>query len=276
METRKRFREVYGLPDETHDYGSMQNFANAHRDYIAKMHEYQRQQDASVEQRRQLEAWRWANLIQGMITPLLTPPTSAPTPASIAALHRNGQQQQQQGVEIMQFEVASFLRRLLAEFIDFLFFLSFKLFVIGALTESGLLDLKSLGQALEDNQDMMQFIGLAQDLLPVEIICKMLCCFLEGMIMAYGIGPIGKGQTLGKWILGIRVISCREVTHGNTPDHITVEGPNIITWKQSMKRSFLKNVVVNGLFPLSTAAFQVTNGRVFYDFVLKTVVVMDV
>lgn len=44
---------------------------------------------------------------------------------------------------------------------------------------------------------------------------------------------------------------------------------------RSMKRSFMKNVVVNSLFPLSTAAFQIHNGRVFYDLVVKTVVVME-
>lgn len=50
--------------------------------------------------------------------------------------------------------------------------------------------------------------------------------------MARGFGPIGVGQTLGKWMCGIRVISCRDVTSAERPDQIIVEGPDLITYSQ--------------------------------------------
>lgn len=34
METRRRFQEVYGQRSEEKDYGSMENLANAHREYL--------------------------------------------------------------------------------------------------------------------------------------------------------------------------------------------------------------------------------------------------
>ncbi|CAI2356748.1 unnamed protein product [Caenorhabditis sp. 36 PRJEB53466] len=262
LDTRRRYRELYADYDTTVDYGSMENFANAHREYIRKMREYQARQG----HRRQLEAWQWAQFLNSMMLPgFYTPPVAEPVEEP---------PQVQRRFDAITYDAAPFIRRLFAEFIDFLFFLALKIFVIGALIEIDVIDLRHFGQALEDEQDIMQFINLAQELLPIEFISKVGCCIIEGLIMAYGLGPIGKGQSPGKWIAGIRVLSCYDVTAGELPEHVVVEGPNVIGVQQSLKRSFMKNVIVNSLFPLSTAAFQINNGRVFYDMVMKTVVIM--
>lgn len=68
----------------------------------------------------------------------------------------------------------------------------------------------------------------------------------QGLIMAQGLGPIGRGQTPGKWLAGIRVISCHDVQTGDTPDHVVVEGPNLISWQQWVYFQHRVNTWISG------------------------------
>ncbi|KAF1747521.1 hypothetical protein GCK72_023986 [Caenorhabditis remanei] len=261
---RARFIEEYGLTTIETDYGSQQNFADAHRMYLEKV---RRRDAARAQPQEHSGVIQWVEVVRTSIVSEGGPPEIIPYPRP--------QQQLPPELDTLQFEAASFMRRFLAEVLDFLFVMMFKLFVLAMLVEVDLVDLSSWGGTLDDEQDVMQVINLAQELLPVEIACKFICCILEGVFMSYRIGVIGIGQTPGKFMLGIRVISCHDVLAADIPGHIIVQGPNLISLQQSLKRSFMKNVVVNSLFPLSTAAFQVHNGRVFYDVVVRTVVVME-
>ncbi|EFO82861.1 hypothetical protein CRE_00937 [Caenorhabditis remanei] len=278
---RARFIEEYGLTTIETDYGSQQNFADAHRMYLEKV---RRRDAARAQPQEHSGVIQWVEVVRTSIVSEGGPPEIIPYPRP--------QQQLPPELDTLQFELvffvilmslkppvfyraASFMRRFLAEVLDFLFVMMFKLFVLAMLVEVDLVDLSSWGGTLDDEQDVMQVINLAQELLPVEIACKFICCILEAVFMSYRIGVIGIGQTPGKFMLGIRVISCHDVLAADIPGHIIVQGPNLISLQQSLKRSFMKNVVVNSLFPLSTAAFQVHNGRVFYDVVVRTVVVME-
>ncbi|PIC17534.1 hypothetical protein B9Z55_023743 [Caenorhabditis nigoni] len=272
--SRRIFRETFAVPDVTVDYGSMEAWANAHRVYLEKVRqqqqrqqllEQQMQEQLRLQQQQANGGIQWVELVRttvgnqqlNRVVPYPPPP---PPPHVLGTV---------------RFEAASFIRRFFAEVVDFLIVMFFKLCLLLALTESGIVDLNEYGGGYDEEQDVMQFIGLAQDLLPIEIICKVICCIFEGIFMAHGFLYIGVGQTPGKWLMGIRVISCHDVSEAEIPGYIDVHGPNVISLQQSMKRSFMKNVVVNSLFPLSTAAFQVHNGRVFYDVIVKTVVVVD-
>lgn len=61
METRRRFREIYGGPED-YDYGSMENLANAHRDYLRRVKEAQQQQQRTENQQRQMDAFQWVRI----------------------------------------------------------------------------------------------------------------------------------------------------------------------------------------------------------------------
>uniref|UniRef100_A0A1I7UAP4 RDD domain-containing protein n=1 Tax=Caenorhabditis tropicalis TaxID=1561998 RepID=A0A1I7UAP4_9PELO len=260
METRKRFKEVFEIENVEKDYGTMHSLAMAHREYVAKV----KQRHQPQEQPRVRHVIQWMEVFRATV------PDGAPQLIPYA-----GNQSNLVG-DSMQFEAAGFLRRFFAEVVDFLFVLTIKLGLVALLLDLELIDLGTYGASMENDQDVTQIIILAQELLPLEMASKFICCLLEAFFMTYRVFCFGVGQTPGKSMMGIRVISCRDVSAGEIPGHIIAHEPNLITLGQALKRSFLKNVVVNSLFPLSTAAFQIQNGRVFYDCVVGTAVVFDV
>ncbi|CAL2049502.1 hypothetical protein CAEBREN_00277 [Caenorhabditis brenneri] len=262
QEIRRRFHETYGFTTIEVDYGSAQALADAHRKYIAKM--------------RRRMAEREAPRLRSVVTWMEVYRATLPDGSGVPQLVPYPPPQQQPPINSMQFEAAGFTRRFIAEVIDFAIVLILKLGIIALLLDHDLIDLTSYGASLEEDQDVMQFINLAQDLLPLEMACKVVCCIIEGIFMSQRVLNFGIGQTPGKYMMGIRVISVKDVTSAEIPNHIIVQEPELLTLPQALKRSFLKNVIVNSLFPLSTAAFQVHNGRVFYDCLVGTCVVIDI
>ncbi|CAB3400996.1 unnamed protein product [Caenorhabditis bovis] len=169
---------------------------------------------------------------------------------------------------------ASYFRRISAEIIDFTICIFLKLFVVLALIELDLIDIEPYHKVIDEDHDIVEFILMTQALLPIEVFCKMLCAVLEALVMAVNIGPCKKGQTPGKWIVGIRVISAENIIDATaTSNRYLIYEAKDITLRQSFTRALMKNMIMNSLFPLSTLAFNLNSSRSFYDSLIKTVVV---
>ncbi|CAD6187229.1 unnamed protein product [Caenorhabditis auriculariae] len=177
----------------------------------------------------------------------------------------------------VDFRPASFTRRIAAELIDGIFCLALKVLLLFFLAYLELFDLGDYDKVIDPETNdivFVDFIVLTQALFPLEVFCKIFCSFLEAFVMAYDIGFLANGQTPGKYCMGIRVIEAffvHDVTM--TSENVRVNGPRPISLKSCLLRSLVKNIVVNGLFPLTTFAFTFPFNRFFYDMMCSTVVV---
>ncbi|KAK5971738.1 RDD domain-containing protein [Trichostrongylus colubriformis] len=155
-----------------------------------------------------------------------------PVPASareVTVIHNpNGQD-----VLAAQFKVASYLRRFLAEVIDFVFAFFIKLMLVYYLVEMEFVDLSRFDKLLGNEADLQTLVDVTQELFPLELLGKLACSLLEALCLSQSIFPRFFGQTPGKYIMRVRVIECGSVTHvaGAPPNVVRVTGMLSVPFK---------------------------------------------
>uniref|UniRef100_A0A7I4YFB7 RDD family protein n=1 Tax=Haemonchus contortus TaxID=6289 RepID=A0A7I4YFB7_HAECO len=177
----------------------------------------------------------------------------------------------------VQFKLASYLRRFLAEVIDFIFAFFIKLMLVYYLVEMELVDLSRFDKLLGNEADLQTLVDVTQELFPLELLGKLACSLLEALCLSQSLFPRFLGQTPGKYIMRVRVIDCGSVTPvaGAPPDVVRVTGVLSIPFKAAILRSMLKNILINSLVPFSTVAFAFNHNRAIYDILARTIVIVD-
>ncbi|VDO80444.1 unnamed protein product [Haemonchus placei] len=176
-----------------------------------------------------------------------------------------------------QFKLASYLRRFIAEVIDFIFAFFIKLMLVYYLVEMELVDLSRFDKLLGNEADLQTLVDVTQELFPLELLGKLACSFLEALCLSQSVFPRFFGQTPGKYIMRVRVIECGSVTPvaGAPPDVVRVTGVLSVPFKSAILRSMLKNILINSLVPFSTVAFAFNHNRAIYDILARTIVIVD-
>lgn len=256
----------------------------------------QRGQFTSKEYVEAVRAWVWAYHNYTMaqcLAPMMAQnamktaiPTTVPPVCALPPHANQGGQgrvdnrasngQAQRHVETRVYHVATYGRRLLAELIDGLFGFVIKLAFVFMLVEFDMIDLDQYDSVFGSTTDLKSIIVMMQDLMPLEMTCKLVVSFLEAVLMYTGIPALGipPGCTPGKYIMGIRVISCDDVAGlGANDSRVNVRGPKALHWRTSFLRAFTKNFAIGFLFPLCVTMYLGRNNRAMYDFVSGTIVV---
>lgn len=169
--------------------------------------------------------------------------------------------------------IPSFARRIVAELIDSIFAFSVKLLFFYCLVELGVMNFEKYDKLLKDDADLQSLVDITQELFPIEILGKILISFIEALFITYGWGSVPAGSTPGKAIMAIQVISCQCVTAIPGTSEVNVVRERNVSFKNSLLRSLLKNMLVSLLFPLSVAAYAFQYNRAVYDLAAKTMVV---
>ncbi|KAK6033207.1 hypothetical protein OSTOST_00571 [Ostertagia ostertagi] len=199
-----------------------------------------------------------------------------PVPASardVAVIHNPN------GPDLLaaQFQVASYLRRFMAEVIDFVFAFFIKLMLVYYLVEMDFVDLSRFDKLLGNEADLQTLVDVTQELFPLELLGKLACSLLEALCLSQSLFPRFFGQTPGKYIMRVRVIECGSVSHvaGAPPNVVRVTGVLSVPFKAAILRSMLKNILINSLVPFSTVAFAFNHNRAIYDILARTIVIVD-
>ncbi|MFH4978814.1 hypothetical protein AB6A40_005523 [Gnathostoma spinigerum] len=174
---------------------------------------------------------------------------------------------------IQQHTIPPFARRIVAEGIDFIFAFAVKLFIVYFLVEINVIDLDKYDRLLSEEADLQALINVTQDLFPIEILGKIMISIVEALCISYGWASMPAGSTPGKAVMGIQVVTCYEITPIPGTDYVRVVRDLNVPFKNSLLRSLFKNMVINLLFPISTAAYAFNYNRAVYDLAAKTIVV---
>ncbi|KAF8382234.1 hypothetical protein PRIPAC_71376 [Pristionchus pacificus] len=246
------------LKTERHDYGSAHAYADAWRKWMADTHAWYAFHHMMA-----------AQMVSG--APSMTNGTGAPQAAPQPAVTVTAA-----GVRVgtSTYTIPSFARRILAELIDCVFTFAIKIIFVYLLIEFDILDLSRYERLINDHADLQTLIDITHELFPLEVIGKILCSLLEAYLISYGFGGLPPGQTPGKNIMGLTVISCHQVfpVVGN-PRQVHVSGLLRVPFRHSLQRSLFKNVLVNSLIPLSSIVYVFNYNRALYDVTANTIVV---
>ncbi|KAM9738514.1 protein FAM8A1 isoform 1-T1 [Menidia menidia] len=225
-----------------------------------------------------------------------SPPAYYPSPAGgdrtehspAAAAARPAQQQQQTGNPPQagrEYTIPSPLQRFLAETVDF-----FILFCVKATIVLWIMHLSgmnsddssvALGLISAFSRDIAKFITHfiieeidentsmedLQKMMAVALVYRVLVCVYE-TICIWGAG----GATPGKFLLGLRVVTC-DTTTLVRPNRVLVVPASNVSLSASTVRALNKNFSIAFLFPVFITLLFFQHNRTVYDIVAGTIVV---
>uniref|UniRef100_A0A183BY40 TYR_PHOSPHATASE_2 domain-containing protein n=1 Tax=Globodera pallida TaxID=36090 RepID=A0A183BY40_GLOPA len=108
---------------------------------------------------------------------------------SLGRLFRSAVAGVPQTIIVQQHTIPSFLRRIAAEAVDSCILFLFKLITVYMLVE----------------------FEIMSELFYIELICKLFSALIEAIFITYGLSGFPIGCTPGKYLLGLRVVSCMDV-----------------------------------------------------------------
>ncbi|XP_010775739.1 protein FAM8A1 [Notothenia coriiceps] len=202
-------------------------------------------------------------------------PASYPHPAGAhteqtAADARTAQQQNgsppQPGREYI---IPSPLQRFLAETVDFFILFCVKAtIVLWIMHLSGMKDITKfithfIVEEIDENTSMEDL----QKMMAVALVYRLLVCFYE-TICIWGAG----GATPGKFLLGLRVVTCDNSTLVR-PNRVLVVPASNVSLSASAVRALNKNFSIAFLFPIFITLLFFQHNRTVYDIVAGTIVV---
>ncbi|XP_018553617.1 LOW QUALITY PROTEIN: protein FAM8A1 [Lates calcarifer] len=200
-----------------------------------------------------------------------TEQSSAATPAP-AADTRPAQQQQQNGNPPQagrEYTIPSPLQRFLAETVDFFILFCVKAtIVLWIMHLSGMKDIAKfithfIVEEIDENTSMEDL----QKMMAVALVYRVLVCVYE-IICIWGAG----GATPGKFLLGLRVVTCDTSTLVR-PNRVFVVPASNVSLSASTVRALNKNFSIAFLFPVFITLLFFQHNRTVYDIVAGTIVV---
>lgn len=172
-------------------------------------------------------------------------------------------------------KIPTLSRRVAAEFLDFLLVFSVKLMVSIIAVDNGFNPGDSLFQTLPTgdvetlwtiNWDANVALNITSELVLIEVINRTFICIFEAVCIAY------LAATPGKRLMGIRVISCNELSE--LPGNRTriLPGGKVGLWN-SLLRAAIKNFSLAFFFPVCLTVFFFPHNRTGYDVLSSSIVV---
>ncbi|KAI4881083.1 hypothetical protein NFI96_012670 [Prochilodus magdalenae] len=191
-----------------------------------------------------------------------TPAADAPSPAQA-----NGNAPGQQAGR--EYTIPSPLHRFLAEMVDFFILFCVKAtIVLWIMHLSGMKDIsKVVMQFVVEEIDENTSLEDLQKMMAVALVYRVLVCFYE-IICIWGAG----GATPGKFLLGLRVVTC-DSTVLVRPNRVLVVPASNVTLSASTVRALNKNLSIAFLFPVFITLLFFQHNRTVYDIVAGTIVV---
>ncbi|XP_063054177.1 protein FAM8A1 [Engraulis encrasicolus] len=183
------------------------------------------------------------------------------------------QQQQQQNGNAPQpgreYVIPSPLQRFMAEMVDFiiLFFIKATI-IISIMHLSGMKDISKFAmhfivEEIDEDTSMEEL----QKMMLVALVYRILVCFYE-IICIWGAG----GATPGKFLLGLRVVTCDSSVLVQ-PNRVRVVPASNVSLSASTIRALSKNFSIAFLFPAFITLLFFQHNRTVYDIVAGTIVV---
>ncbi|XP_033097780.1 protein FAM8A1-like [Anneissia japonica] len=173
-----------------------------------------------------------------------------------------------------EYTVPSLHRRLLAEFIDFLFLFTMKLVVSVFIIEYvGVSDTASfMMKFLVEELDEQATMEDLQQMLFMALLYRFFVCMYETIFVKTTV-RFG-GATPGKYFMGLRVVTCDRVQNigGNK---VIIQPAGNVSFTQSFLRAFIKNFSMAFFFPVCITVFFNPSFRAAYDVICRTMVVSD-
>ncbi|XP_041665584.1 protein FAM8A1 [Cheilinus undulatus] len=209
-------------------------------------------------------------------------PTSSPQPggtqsgqssATSPAATADGRTAQQQNGNPPQagreYTIPSPLQRFLAETVDFFILFCVKAtIVLWIMHLSGMKDIAKfithfIVEEIDENTSMEDL----QKMMAVALVYRVLVCVYE-VICIWGAG----GATPGKFLLGLRVVTCDTSTLIH-PNRVLVVPASNVSLSASTVRALNKNFSIAFLFPVFITLLFFQHNRTVYDIVAGTIVV---
>ncbi|KAM4629964.1 protein FAM8A1 [Polymixia lowei] len=168
-----------------------------------------------------------------------------------------------------EYTIPSPLQRFLAETVDFFILFCVKAtIVLWIMHLSGMKDIAKfithfIVEEIDENTSMEDL----QKMMAVALVYRVLVCFYE-IICIWGAG----GATPGKFLLGLRVVTCDTSTLVR-PNRVLVVPASNVSLSASTVRALNKNFSIAFLFPVFITLLFFQHNRTVYDIVAGTIVV---
>jgi len=185
------------------------------------------------------------------------------------------QHQQQQPTEVEDtslnrvVKLASIKSRILAEVIDFLLLACIKVFVIQLLYGDSYMEHFNFILIIDENTsftDLEWMLGQA-------LLFRLVVVAYEGYMLS-GTLPFSKGSTIGKNLLGIKVIHSNNVEDVDLLENTVRCNPNKpLGASRSCLRSLFKNMSISFFFPMLLPILIFNQNRLLYDCAVNSLVI---
>ncbi|XP_030645376.1 protein FAM8A1 [Chanos chanos] len=168
-----------------------------------------------------------------------------------------------------EYTIPSPLHRFLAETVDFFILFCIKAtIVLWVMHLSGMKDISKfvmhfIVEEIDENTSMEDL----QKMMAVALVYRVLVCFYE-IICIWGAG----GATPGKFLLGLRVVTCDNAVLVR-PSRVLVVPATNVSLSASTVRALNKNFSIAFLFPVFITLLFFQHNRTVYDIVAGTIVV---
>lgn len=192
--------------------------------------------------------------------------TASPTAATDSRPQQQNGNAPQAGRE---YTIPSPLQRFLAETVDFFILFCVKAtIVLWIMHLSGMKDIaKFITHFIVEEIDENTSIEDLQKMMAVALVYRLLVCVYE-TICIWGAG----GATPGKFLLGLRVVTCDTSTLVR-PNRVLVVPASNVSLSASTVRALNKNFSIAFLFPVFITLLFFQHNRTVYDIVAGTIVV---
>jgi len=184
------------------------------------------------------------------------------------------------GTDGYEYRIPPIWKRLAAEFIDssMLFLLKFSITFM-AIDVFDFIDIDDL-DLLQTNLriDYKMAVEMTYGILILEIIHRVIVCIFEAFWLQHGAYGLIGGATPGKYIMGLRVVQCRNITpveRPNEPDMVLVSPGTDLGLSLALGRSMVKNLVLAFIFPICFSMFFFRFNRTGYDLICHSLVIED-
>uniref|UniRef100_A0A8C4Z7A9 Family with sequence similarity 8 member A1a n=2 Tax=Gadus TaxID=8048 RepID=A0A8C4Z7A9_GADMO len=205
-------------------------------------------------------------------------PFSYPVPPYLSAANNEHPAENTPGRPVQQqnppqagreYTIPTPFQRFLAETVDFFILFCVKAtIVLWIMHLSGMKDIaKFITQFVVEEIDENTSLEDLQKMMAVALVYRVLVCIYE-IICIWGVG----GATPGKFLMGLRVVTCDTSTLIR-PNRVLVVPSTNVSLSASTVRALNKNFSIAFLFPIFITLFFFQHNRTVYDIVAGTIVV---
>jgi len=181
-----------------------------------------------------------------------------------------------------EFSIPPLWKRIVAEIIDFFILFILKLVVTYiAVDWFNLIDVdrydisfltSATGAASKADLDFQSAVDFTSDFVLLESIHRLVVCIFEALCLHRGFGGRKGGATPGKYIMGLRVVSCIQIAGMAEPGRVQVSPAKDIGFMGATIRAVLKNAAMAFFVPVF---FTFIYNRTVYDIMSKSIVIED-